>query len=272
MKKYIYIIITSLFVSLSNLSAQDTTSVQAEDVVTPVVSEISNDDVVITSYDDKDYRKTVELLEREIKLKKEEGLESAALYYNLGNAYFRLDELGLARLNYERAALLDPSDNDINHNIEYVKTQIEDKIIVKDSVFIADWFRAVQNLFNSNTWAIIGVVFFFLFMACLVAFFFTQQVLIKKISFYIGIVTIIFVIFANIFANNQKQKLIDREYAIITATSASVVASPNINSKELFRLHTGTKVKVRKDDRSWLEIEIEDGSVGWIQQEKLEII
>lgn len=272
MKKYIFII-ASLLISLSCLMAQDSVLVDQNNIEQSVVPEQKmNSDVAIEAYDATNYPKAVELLEEEIKQKKEEGLESATLYYNLGNAYFRLNDLGKARLNYERAALLDPSDKDIQHNIDYVVTRIEDKIVVKDSLFITDWFRSVQNLLSSNTWAASGVVFFLIFVACLVAFFLTQQVLIKKISFYIGIITLIFVIFANVFASNQKQKLIDRDTAVITTASVGVLASPNINSKELFRLHTGTKVKVRKDDRSWLEIDIADGSVGWIQREMLEII
>lgn len=275
MNKMIYILI-SLFISLSCFGVEDSTLVKSDSLkesvtITETIGSDSKDLAVI-AYNEGNFQGAVDLLEEEIKAKKAEGLESASLYYNLGNAYFRLNELGKARLNYERAALLDPSDKDIQHNIDYVTTRIEDKIIVKDTIFLSEWFKAVQNIFNSDVWAILGVVFFLLFIACLVAFFFTQRILIKKISFYIGIVVIVFVVLANIFASNQKRKLTERDTAVITSAVVSVVASPDINSKELFMLHSGTKVSVRKDDRNWLEIEIDDGSVGWIERDKLEII
>ena len=277
MNKIIYIFLF-FAMSLTVSAVEDTTVVAAEE--TKELSEIrevlksDNDSVqaAIVAYNEGDFKVAIGLLEREIKRIQQEGKASAHLYYNLGNAYFRVQELGLARLNYERAALLAPSDRDIQHNIEYVTTRIEDKILEVDTLFISAWFNAMQNWFNTNTWAIIGVVVFFIFMGCLVAFFFTRQILIKKIAFYAGIVFAIFILFANIFAYRQKNKLEERNTAIITAPAVSVVSSPDINSKELFRLHVGTKVRITKDDRNWLEIELDNGSVGWIQRDKLEII
>lgn len=271
MKRIILYITISLLISLPGL-AIDATMVQADSLVETIIDDAAEGDPAISAYREGDFRKAIELFEAEIKLNKEQGLESAALYYNLGNAYFRVNDLGHARLNYERAALLAPSDKDIQHNIEYVTTRIESKIIAKGSIFISDWFNAIQSLLNSDTWAILGVVFFLVFIACLATFFFSRLVFLKKVSFYTGLVVIIFVLLANIFANNQKQKLIDRNTAVIIAPSVSISASPDINSKEVFRLHAGTKVSVRKDDRNWLEIQIDDGNVGWVQRDKLEII
>ncbi|WP_165022313.1 tetratricopeptide repeat protein [Dysgonomonas sp. ZJ279] len=224
------------------------------------------------TYDNGDYRQTIELLEKEMLTEKEQGRESADLYYNLGNAYFRINEVAKARLYYEKALLLDPGDRDIRHNIDYVSTKIEDKILVADTFFLSTWFTAVQNLLSSNRWATFGIVSFVLFILCLALFFFTKLIVVKKGSFYAGIILILFTIFANIFSFNQKRRIENRDTAIIMAGSASVVSSPDINSKELFILHAGTKVTITKEDRSWLEIEIDNGSIGWIQREKIEII
>ncbi len=229
-------------------------------------------DEAITAYNEGDFRKAIEILEKEKNIQKEKGLESAELYYNLGNSYFRVNDLANARLYYEKALLLNPGDRDIKHNIDYLSTKIEDKILVADTFFLNIWFRAVQNLFSSNTWAVISVVFFILFISCLVMFFFSRHVSIKKISFYIGIVSMLVIILANVFSFRQKNKIEDRNTAIIMIGSASILSSPDINSKELFILHSGTKVYITKEDRNWIEIEIDNGSVGWVQREKLEII
>lgn len=224
------------------------------------------------AYNSGDFHQAIEILEKEKDEQLAKGLESSELYYNLGNAYFRANDIARARLYYERALLLAPSDRDIRHNIDYVSTKIEDKILVADTFFLSNWFDSVQNLANSNTWATLAVIAFILFIGTLALFFFTRHIGAKKAAFYAGIVLIIFVIFANIFSFGQKSKIENRNTAIIMASSASVVSSPDINSKELFILHSGTKVVVTKEDRNWLEIEIDNGSVGWIQRDKIEII
>jgi SH3-like domain-containing protein len=96
--------------------------------------------------------------------------------------------------------------------------------------------------------------------------------LIKKTAFYVSIVLIIVVIFANIFSFRQKNRIEHRDTAIIMAASVPMASSPDINSKELTILHAGTKVSITKEDRNWLEVEIDNGTVGWIQRDKLEII
>lgn len=231
-----------------------------------------NSDPAVKAYNEGDFREAIEILEKEKKEQLDKGVESAQLYYNLGNAYFRVNDLAHARLNYEKALLLDPGDRDTRHNIEYLSTKIEDKILVADTFFLSTWFRAVQNLFTSNTWAIISVVFFLLLIVCLATFFFTRQVFVKKTTFYVGIVALLVVIFANIFSFRQKNKIEQRDTAVIMVGSASIVSSPDINSKELFILHSGTKVDITKEDRNWLEIEVDNGSVGWVQREKVEKI
>lgn len=226
----------------------------------------------IAAYNEGHFRRAIEIMEAEMDAKLKDGLESAGLYYNLGNAYFRMNELANARLYYEKALLIDPGDRDTQHNIDYLSTKITDKILVADTFFLNIWFRAVQNLFASNAWATIAIVMFLALVACLVAFFFSRSIMVKKTAFYIGIVSLIIVIFANVFAFRQKNKIETRDTAVIMVGSVSVVSSPDINSKELFILHAGTKVDITKQDRNWLEIEIDNGSVGWIQRDKIEII
>lgn len=224
------------------------------------------------AYDEGDFRDAITLLEDEIKAQKEQGKVSADLYYNLGNAYFRVNEVPLALLNYERAQLYKPGDRDTKHNIEYARTRIEDKILIADNFFLKMWFEAIQDLQSSNGWAKLSVVLFVLFVASLFLFFFTPKVNLKKSGFYAGVVFFVLLLFTNIFAYNQKKNIENRDTAIIMAGSVPIVSSPNSTSKELFILHAGTKVVITKQDGSWYEIEIENGSVGWIQKDKLEVI
>lgn len=280
MKRVILSYIFFLFVFAISSYAQDTTNVKVDSATVKPSATIADnkggDNTVFDKanelYNSGDFRKAIDLLENEKNEQKKQGLESAELYYNLGNSYYRVNEIAKARLYYERAHLLDPRDRDTKHNIDYIMTKIEDKIPVADTFFLSIWFNGVQNLFSSNSWANIGVVSFLLLIGCLVLFFFTKLITIKKIAFYTGIVFIIVVIFANVFSFRQKSRLEYRDTAVVMAASAPMVSSPDINSKELTVLHAGTKVSITKEDRNWLEVEVDNGTVGWIQRDKLEII
>ncbi len=224
------------------------------------------------AYQEGDFRDAIALLEGEIKVQKEQSKVSADLYYNLGNAYFRVNEIPLALLNYERAQLYNPGDRDIKHNIEYARTKVEDKILTADNFFLKMWFIGARDLLPSDDWAKLSILLFVLFIGSLFLYFFSAKLSLKKTGFYAGTILFVFLLFTNIFAYTQKQSVENRNTAIVMAGSAPVVSSPNTTSKELFILHAGTKVTITKEDGSWYEVEIDNGSVGWIQKDRLEII
>ena len=121
-----------------------------------------------------DYKKSIELYEKVIADHLAKGDESPEIYYNLGNAYFRDNQIGKAILNYNRALLLSPGDSDIRHNLRFANTRIEDKIVPSNHFFLTDWFNSIQHLFNSNTWGVIAIVLFFLFLGCMGVFLFIR--------------------------------------------------------------------------------------------------
>lgn len=224
------------------------------------------------AYREQDYKKSIELYKQIIAQELSENRESADIYYNLGNAYFRDGQLGEAILNYERALLLAPGDSDIRHNLRFARTRTEDKIEIAGNLFLTNWINGIQNIFSSNQWARTGIVFFIVFLACVAVFLFVRQMWAKKTAFYAGLVLLVLLLVSNIFAFNQKKSLINRDTAIVMTGAASVKASPDANSNELFQLHEGTKVKIRSTDGNWYEIEIANGSVGWTPKENVEVI
>ncbi|MDD4631929.1 MAG: tetratricopeptide repeat protein [Proteiniphilum sp.] len=224
------------------------------------------------AYRNQDYKKSIELYEQLVTQGIRENKESAQLYFNLGNAYFRDNKTGKAILNYERALLLDPGDGDIRHNLRFARNRTVDRINTAGDLFITNWFHAVRNLYNSNAWANIGIMFFILFLITVGVFLFIRILWIRKSAFYTGIVLFVLMIMTNIFAFSQKSERIHRNYAIVMTGAARVNASPDENSNALFELHEGTKVKVRSSDANWYEIEIANGSVGWTSKQNVEII
>lgn len=221
-----------------------------------------------TAYAAEQYEQAIELYES---ILKHYGA-SAELYYNLGNAYFKTGKLAQAILNYERAILLKPGDNDVRFNLELVRQQTVDKIEPLQQFFLKKWALSIENMMSVDYWAMIGIAGFVLFIGCLALYFFSKWMYLKKVGFYLGIVLICAVIFANIFAANQKKHLENRNGAIIFTPSVTIKSSPDNSGTDLFLLHEGTKVFILTSVGEWNEIVLEDGNQGWINKKDIVII
>lgn len=249
MKKIIFFLLIQCF-ALS-LSAQDATIKEAE-----------------AAYTKEDYGKAIELYES---LLKSRG-ESAEIYYNLGNAYYKAGKTAPAILNYERALVLDPGDSDIRFNLQMARQKTVDKIEPVDDFFLNRWLDTIRNMGAADSWAKVGIVSFILFIGCLILFFFSKWIHLKKIGFYLGVVLLVLIICSNIFAKNQKEEMVNRKGAIIFAPTVTIKGSPDTSGTDLFILHEGTKVSTKSKLGNWSEIETEDGNVGWIPTKDIEII
>ena len=106
----------------------------------------------------------------------------------------------------------------------------------------------------------------------MILFFFSRQIRLKKVGFYIGVLLLLCVIMTNIFAANQKSELVNRTHAIVFAPTVTVKSSPDASGTDLFVLHEGTKVSVRSTLGDWSEIALEDGNVGWMPTKDIETI
>ncbi|MDR1682224.1 MAG: tetratricopeptide repeat protein [Candidatus Symbiothrix sp.] len=220
------------------------------------------------AYNDKNYQQAVELYE---KVLTENGV-SAEVYYNLGNAYFRMKQVAPAILNYERALLLDPGNRDIRHNLAYAQAQTVDKIEPIDEFFLTTAYNAVKNLFSANQWAYYAIACFLLFITGAALFFFTRRSVWKKIGFFGGLSFLVFCLMFNTFTYNQKKKLTQRNTAIIFAATITIKSTPDSSGADLFILHAGTKVELINPMGEWFEIETADGNVGWVKRSEIEII
>ena len=201
------------------------------------------------------------------------GEEAAELYYNLGNAYFKSDEIAKAIINYERALLLDPSDKDIRFNLEFVRSKTVDKVSEGYTVFLMRWIDSLINTMPMDVWCVLGIVSFILLLISLLAFFFSRNLPIRKTGFATAIAFLLFTVFANIAAYSHYDKITDRTDAIITVPSVTAKSTPDESGTSLFVIHEGRKVKITDDTMSsWKEVELEDGTIGWLPASSLERI
>lgn len=221
-----------------------------------------------SAYMREDYISAIQIYETLL----QEG-EAAELYYNLGNSYYKSDELAKAILNYERALLLQPGNMDIRTNLEIARSKTVDKVIPTHEIFFVSWFKSLINILSVDAWARISIICFLLFLVSLALFFFSKVIIWKKTGFITGILFLLFVVFTNIFATQQKKRLLNRDNAIILTPSVTVRSTPSESGTSLFLLHEGKKVKIKDSSmREWKEILLEDGKVGWIPASSIEII
>lgn len=199
--------------------------------------------------------------------------EAAEVYYNLGNSYYKAGDIAKAILNYERALLMQPGNADIRANLDIARAKTVDKVIPVAEIFFVSWTKSLINSLSVDAWAKIGVVCFFLLLASLYFFFFSRNIGWKKTGFIGGLIFLVLVILANVFAYQQKNELLDRNNAIVLTPSVTVRSTPSESGTSLFILHEGRKVEIKDGSmREWKEIRLEDGKVGWVPASSIEII
>jgi tetratricopeptide (TPR) repeat protein len=198
---------------------------------------------------------------------------SAQLFYNLGNCYYRQDSIARAILCYERARLLDPSDDDIRMNLEMARAKTVDRVMPASEMFFASLFHRLVLSMSLQTWAWLGILTFILMLAALAAYIFLPTLTGKKVGFTVAVVSLFVCLFANIAAYQQLHKLENRDNAVIMSSSVVVKSTPSQSGTDLFILHEGTRVEIVDDTmKEWVEIVMSDGKEGWIQRADIEII
>ena len=203
-------------------------------------------------------------------LKKGPGVE---LYYNLGNAYYRTDNITRAVLNYERALLLSPGDDDIRFNLQMARSKTIDKITPKSEMFFVTWYKSLVNFTSIDGWANTAIVSIAIALLLILCYLFGKKILIRKAGFYGAMFFVLLFIASNIFAYEQRRILTRRTGAIITSTSAALKKTPVANSEYNTIIHEGSRVEIIDDTmKDWKLVELEDGREGWIQSSQMERI
>ena len=198
---------------------------------------------------------------------------SPELYYNLGNAYYRLGDIPHAILSYERALLLAPSDGDIRFNLQMARQKTVDKIEPESEMFFVTWLRSLVNMASSDGWARVAIIALALAVLLALAWLFGGRLWLRKVGFFGGLLMLVCFVLANVFAMQQRRQLTQRTGAVIMAGAVTVKSTPAQNGTELFVLHAGTRVEITDDSMNdWCEVRLPDGKQGWLESSQLEKI
>ncbi len=194
-----------------------------------------------------------------------EGETSAALYYNLANANYKTNHIAESIYYYEKALQLKPGDADIQNNLAFAQKMVIDDIKSVPETGISKMFNNVIGVFGYNGWAWAAVVCSFIFAIIFLLYYFSIAPKLKRLFFSVSLLALVVAIFSTIFAFHQKNIIDKSQYAIVFSKEAPVHSEPNPRSNNAFTLHEGTKVEVTGTFQGWTEIQIDNGSEGWIQ-------
>lgn len=201
-----------------------------------------------------------------------EGLQSAALYYNLGGACFKAGRNGLAILNYHRALRLDPSNEDAAHNLAYAESFVRDNIDVIPTGFVERSMTSLRRGMSVDAWGVWSLVTFGVMLLSLGFYILSQSRQLRKTGFIVAAVMLVGFVVTLSFGAAARSEVLSEDEAVVLVSASSVKASPEASSKDLFVLHEGTKVEVLDSYGQWSEIRIADGNEGWILSSAIEII
>jgi|GEM_PF-17881 len=226
---------------------------------------INIQDSAVAAYNKKEYKKTINYYEIILK----EGTTSAALHYNLGNAYFKDNQLGKAIYNYELAKKLNPNDGDIKNNLHIANSKVIDKIDSKENFFANTIKTGLYSLFSTTGWAYVTIVCLLLAALFFILFSITGNIVLKRIGFWTGSFLVISFVFSMVIGYAALRELHKNTQAIIISQEVAVLPEPNATAKTKFNLHEGTKVNVLSVNGDYTAIQLANGNEGFIATKDL---
>jgi len=200
------------------------------------------------------------------------GYRSAELDYNIGNAYFKLNNVPGAILFFERARLLKPADSNINYNLQISRSLVVDKFEEIPELFFVRWFDLLSLLLSANIWAVISIISFVLFLVLLSVYIYSSRYRIKVMGFWAALLFLILSASSLAFTVRNRSLVYDNKQAVIFAPSVNGKSSPDNSGTDLFILHEGSKVTIEDNVGEWYEIKLSDGNKGWVPSNSLTII
>lgn len=220
------------------------------------------------SYDSKNYKDAIANYEKLVN----DGYKSYQLYFNIGNAYYRNNELGKAIYYYELARKVNPNDEDVRINLGISASKTIDKIDAKENFFISAVKTNLLSSFTTNTWAWFSIAA--ISIACVLFFIFisSHMLILKRLSFLVSCVLIVTFFVTYFLGYSALKAKVENKFAIITAKEVKIMNEPTTTAKSKFSLHEGTKIRVVENNGSWLLIKLDNGNEGWLKINDVGII
>ncbi len=200
------------------------------------------------------------------------NIQSADVYYNLGNCHYRLNDYPRARLAYERAVKIDPSNQDAKYNLKITVAKIKSTGAQSQS-FISSWANNFVHSRSIGQWAVYAMILFAFMLACVLLYRFGNALWLRKGAFFTAVFCLFFMIVSLVCAGVQTSNVNLPSEAIILQQS-EVRQSPSDNSKTLQQMLPGAKIRLIRGTsvKNWQQISLGEGQKGWIATKDIGII
>jgi tetratricopeptide (TPR) repeat protein len=200
----------------------------------------------------------------------ESGLASGALYYNMGNAYFKNDNLGKAIVNYMRAKRFIPRDPDLRANIAYTRSLIKNNIMLKETHPLKRWFSGLSS--NLTLDEATGILMSLYFLLAVIIMVFINIKRNKAYLFYVMTTVAMLLVFScGIFYFSLRYNVLEK-HAIVIAQGLEARFEPFENATVFFVLNQGQELVSLDKSNGWIRIRRPDGRQGWVKSDGIENI
>lgn len=199
----------------------------------------------------------------------ENGKTSAALHYNLGNSYYKLNRIAPSIYHFEKALQLDPGNEDARNNLTFARNMAIDALGEEEDPGYWGIFDTSTSAFSASGWAWVAIFCMLVFVVTFLVYYFSSKTLIKRLVF-IGSMFFLVLAISSAVVGFLKQDLQEESsYGIVFSDEVEVKGEPSVRAGEVFMLHEGAKVKITQNFQEWVEIELPNGSQGWMQENNL---
>ena len=195
------------------------------------------------------------------------GASDPRLFYNQGNALFRLNRLGEGILAYERAHKLAPSDADIDFNLRFARARIIDKPaeLPVNALTRALWELHAGYSLRSGVWTAFAL-FAFVFAALAAALFLSAAARIVSLAAATLALCGLLAFTPSLWLRIHRQETVGR--AVVLEPTAEIYSGPGEKHELLFRTHEGTTFDVVEKRGEWLSVKLPDGRGGFVRARK----
>lgn len=224
-----------------------------------------NFDKATTLYQKGDYTQAAAVYSSILK----SGKESSALYYNLGNTYYKLNNVPESIYYYEKALQLDPENADAKNNLIFANQMKVDAITPLPKTWVRQLSDGIVGLFSAHTWAVLSIIGVFAFVLSFLLYYFVERTALKRTFFSLMLVFLFFAIGSYTLAHFCHKQVSQTQYAILFDKTVRVFSDANAYSSEVMQLHEGTKVEIIEDAKEWVKIRLVNGKTGWTKVNSL---
>ena len=197
------------------------------------------------------------------------GETSAAVHFNLGNSYYKTNSIASSIYHYEKALQLEPGDEDVVNNLSFARNMTIDALGQEENKGFYGIFETSTSAFSASGWGWAAVFCMFVFVVFFLVYYFNHKTIVKRLLFIGSMFFLILAIASAVIGFTKQGLQEDKNYAIVFSEEVEVKTEPSPVSEEAFILHEGAKVKITEDFQGWVEIELPNGSAGWMDEKDL---